>query len=213
MAKLNFNLAGFSFQHGLKVLGASFQAALPGLTAGVADANAALKAYEAAGVFIGERDEETGDIYWDQRQVLEFEIEMAEIARQEMRKAYAIAAYHHWERNVRIWAGKDNLRTHEEMTAATLAEGYPIHPRLDRVRQLANTLKHDNRRWGTALLEAWPEAYRWDFRPRPSGRVYWAEAVALSDEQMEELFDILSGSGPTAESIPDDDAYCHRHGE
>jgi hypothetical protein len=205
MTKLNLNLAGFSFQHGLKILESSFQAALPGLTDGVVKADAALKEYDAAGVFIGERDEETGDIYWDQSQVLAFELEMAEIARQELRKAYAIAAYHHWERYVRVWTGKDNLRTHDDMTAATLAEGYPIHAYLDRVRLLVNTLKHDNRRWGMALFEAWREAYRSDFRPRQVGRVYWAEAVSLTDNQIAELFATLAASGPTAESYPDED--------
>lgn len=206
MVKLNFNLAGFSFQHGLTILKTSLQAALPGLAEGVAKADAALKAYEAAGVFIGERDDETGDIYWDQSQVLGFELEMAEIARQELRKAYAIAAYHHWERSVRVWTGKENLRNHDDMVAATRAEGYAVDARLDRVRRLVNTLKHDNRRWGMDLLEAWQEVYQSDFRPRAAGPVYWAEAVSLTDDQIAEIFAILAASGPTAESVPEEEA-------
>ena len=148
MAILNFNLFGFSFQQGLSHLRASFDAAAAALAQEVTAAHDAVKAYvqfvEAGGEEIGEWDYD-GTRIWDQEQVLQFEAQAMELAALALRKAFAVAIYHHWERMARIWTGCDPDAGHTELTKQTLARGYDIDPRLERVRYLANLLSTTRR--------------------------------------------------------------------
>src|SRR3546814_7916557 len=72
---------------------------------------------------------------------------VAEEALMSLRKAYAVAIYHHWERSALQWTNRKNEK-HDDLARRVLAMGYPIDPHLHVVRDLANLLKHDNDRWG-----------------------------------------------------------------
>ncbi len=200
MAKFDFNLLGYAFQDVLKTMRSSFDLAAGALATEIVRAQAALSAYVAAvrmdpSAWVGEREE--GMILWDQSQVLDMNIANAEEALMHLRKAFVIAAYHHWERSARRWGKAGPKARHSQLSAASLAEGYPVDPRLEAVVSLVNTLKHNSDVKGAALLAAWPEAFPPNFRPR-TGRTDWYDAISLSDRQVAEICDAIGASGPTA---------------
>lgn len=126
MVKLNFNLAAFSFQRGVAILAKSFASAIVALNADVQNAKDEAFGYqqslEQGGEWIGETDDD-GTVIWDQSQILDYEVEVVNEAAQELRKAFALALYHHWERSARLWTQADNW-SHEQLVAASLKRGY-----------------------------------------------------------------------------------------
>ena len=117
MVKLNFNLAAFSFQRGVAILAKSFASAIVALNADVQNAKDEAFGYQQAleqgGEWIGETDED-GTVIWDQSQILDYEVDVVDEAAQELRKAFALALYHHWERSARLWTQADNW-SHEQL--------------------------------------------------------------------------------------------------
>lgn len=204
MVKLNFNLAAFSFQGGLAILAKSFASAIVALNADVQNAKDEAFGYQQAleqgGEWIGETDE-NGTVIWDQSQILDYEVDVVNEAAQELRKAFALALYHHWERSARLWTQADNW-SHEQLVTASLNRGYPIDPRLAAVRDLVNTLKHNKDRWGRDLVKSWPDVFPSDFVERPNRRTDWYEAIQLSDTQVRDAFNIVAASGPTTDMLP-----------
>lgn len=103
MAELSFNLRGYIFQNGIEVLRRSAQTGLTALSNEDDKLDQQLKAYRQSGKFEGEHDDE-GFIFWERDGILEHGIASANEAAAELRKAFAIAAYHFWERMVRSWS-------------------------------------------------------------------------------------------------------------
>lgn len=202
MAKLSINMAGFVFQEGVAHLRTSFGAASAALNGQVAAARDAVSAYvasvEAGGEWIGERDED-GETLWDQEQVLEFEVVALESAAMALRKALAIAIYHHWERMARIWTGAHPDHGHRELSQKSQSLGYPIDPRLEGVRCLVNLLKHDRITWAQKLHVLWPEIM--PAPPAAGRRAGWSETVRLREEHIWQILEVVSASGPTADSV------------
>lgn len=194
MAALSFDLRGYIFQSGLDVLRAGFASASRALADDLARIDADLVTYEQSGVFEGERDEE-GYLLWDREQLLNIDREMALEAQGDLRKAFALSAYHYWERSARRWT-ENQKDDHDGLVKKVLAAGIPIHGDLGKVHALANTLKHDSEKSGAALAAIWPEALPAGFlRPRTGD---WYGAVALTDEHVGEVLDIVGASGPVA---------------
>src|SRR5579862_2366621 len=204
MANIRFNLLGYRFQQGVELLRTSFDTSSEALNNAVIAAHNAEIADEAAvdagGEWIGERDSD-GQVIWDQHQVLGLRSEASRIAAGALGKAYAIAAYHHWERLVHLWADCDARATHERLAAATLARGYPVAARLGDVRNLVNALKHGSDRWGERLEANWPELVR-QGRVHVGRRTDWYESIELTDSDVHAVLDAVSGSGPTADMLP-----------
>src|SRR3546814_10680611 len=67
---------------------------------------------------------------------------VAEEALMSLRKAYAVAIYHHWERSALQWTHRKNEK-HDDLARRVLAMGYPIDPHLHFVRVLATLMKQD----------------------------------------------------------------------
>lgn len=204
MAKLNFNMQGLVFQGGVDTLRLGFETAVTALKSALNQAQHELEAYEAAvqadpREWIGECED--GHILWEQSQVLEMSISDIEEAVMALRKAFVIALYHHWERGARRWAQRSGRANHQDLTAATRAEGYPVDPRLEAVLHLVNTLKHDNAVKGERLLAAWPEVFPPGFTSR-GPRASWYEAIRLNDAQVLEVCDVVEKSGPTVDMVP-----------
>lgn len=204
MVQFNFNLAGLSFQRGVSIMAKSFASAIVALRADIDNAKDEAFGYqqslEQGGEWIGETDDD-GVIIWDQTRVLEYEVEVVSEAAQELRKAFVLALYHHWERSARGWTKADNW-THEQLVEGTKKRGYPVDPRLAAVRDLVNTLKHNKDRWGRELLQSWPSVFPPGFVERTKVRTDWYEAVLLSDTHIREAFDVVAASGPTTDMIP-----------
>lgn len=202
MATLTFNMQGYVFQEGIRVLIAAHGTAADALHEELERAKEDALAYQEAvergeTEWIGERDED-GHVIWDQEQVHDMEIESKVEGQAAVRKAFILALYHHWERSARIWTGSDK-RDHDKLVAAVVAAGTTIHPRLGAVRDLANLLKHDNDKWGHALLQSWSAIFPYGFTQRP-GRTNWYDAVRLSDAHLVEAFNIVAASGPSENS-------------
>lgn len=199
MAALTFNMQGYAFQEGIRVLIAAHETTADALHEELQRAKEDALAYQeeverGEREWIGERDED-GHVIWDQEQVHDMEIESKIEGQAAVRKAFILALYHHWERSARIWTGSDK-RDHDKLVAAVEAEGTPIHPKLGAVRDLANLLKHDNDKWGHALLQSWSAIFPFGFTPGP-GRTNWYDAVRLTDAHLVEAFNIVAASGPS----------------
>ena len=196
MAELRFNVLGFAYQEGIKRLAEGFISAGAALHDAVAKATAALDAYEsdvaAGGQRIGEWED--GVCLWEQSDLLQMRIEDA----QDVRKAFALAAYHHWERWARRWT-RSTHNKHDRLTAQTLQQGYAIDPRINALRDLVNALKHNNPVWGDALTRSWPEVVT-SYRAGVDMDLY--EEIELSDVQVTAIFDVIANSGPTADMLP-----------
>ena len=115
--------------------------------------------------------------------------------------AYVIALFHHWERWARVWGKLPRKGNFEDLVAATQALGYPIHPELRLLKDIANAFKHHKSEAGETVTTAWP-----DLAPnglqRLGGRVDWYASIRISPARMNTLFDIVSASGPTSSLLP-----------
>lgn len=204
MAKLNFNLAGFSYQHGLSVLLAAYEAALAGAQAQEAAILGKAQDYArhlaAGGAPIEERTED-GDLISSQEDIHAYELEIVQIATTEMRRAFAVAAYHYWERTVSSWRPEPRARNHDEVLGILGQRGYPVHPELDVVRHLANVLKHDKPVSGRWLVQHAAALLKPSFRERPNGRTAWADGLVMDEQTVRRVFDILRNSGPASDTI------------
>jgi len=197
MAPLPFNMLGYIYESGLDSLRASFVSGSQGLRQKLEDTTKALDDYQHSlrngGEWIGERDPEEGYVIWDQEQVFNFDIDAAHEAYGELRKAFAIAAYHYWERSIRKYC-KAQGGKHADLVTKALGEGFPISSDLNRTHRLANALKHNNDSSGKKLLDCWPEVFSSTFKQRK--HMDWYSVVHLSDDQVHQAFDIILSSGP-----------------
>ncbi|MEG8053137.1 hypothetical protein QP185_07570 [Sphingomonas aerolata] len=200
MVALNFNAHALAFEPGLDTIEQGYEAAVSGITQEINRKKAAFYDYsrhiENGGEPTGERDDD-GVLIWSQDQLLQGTIFVAEEALMSLRKAYAVAIYHHWERSALQWTNRKNEK-HDVLARRVLAMGYPIDPHLHVVRDLANLLKHDNDRWGLKLHESWPDVFPANFRPPLDGArsVNWYDRVALSANHIKSIMKTVRASGP-----------------
>lgn len=197
-----FNAHGYAYQDSIRVLRLSFQAAedalLDDLDRAKDEAMAWQQSLDMGGEWIGERDED-GHVLWDRQTLLDFRVEDSRQATDMLRKAFLIAIYHHWERSACTWTGLAKT-DHAKLTKAVSALGYPLHPGLDTLRVMANTLKHDNDGWGGKCLAQRPDLFPYGFTPVP-GKTRWSMVLTLHSRHIEEAFDAIARSGPTSGHI------------
>ena len=202
MVALNFNMLGFAYQQGVNWLEAGFATAAGALREQIAKRRADLQAYTdhvaAGGERVGELEE--GLTLWEQDDILTMHIEDAEESLMDLRKAYVLAAYHHWERSARRWTRSSLHAKHSSLASATEALGYPMNGRMSGLYNLVNTLKHNSAKWAADLSSTWPEVLNGAQRSRPDQD--WYAAVELSDDHVHQVCDILRTSGPDAERLP-----------
>jgi hypothetical protein len=199
MVALNFNAHAVFFESGLDTIQDGYDASVTGITHEINRKKAALYDYDrhiANGGGPTEERDEDGRIIWAQDQTLEALISVAEDALGTLRKAYAISIYHHWERSALSWTGRTNEK-HDKLVRLVLAEGYPIDPHLEAVRDLANLLKHANERWGLQLFQSWPNVFQRGFAPvAGGGPVKWYDRVELTGAHIKEVMKTVRESGP-----------------
>lgn len=200
MVALNFNAHAFAFQSGLDTIEQGYEAAVNGITLEINRKKAAFYDYcryiENGGAPTEERDDD-GVLIWSQDQLLQGTIFVAEEALMSLRKAYAVAIYHHWERSALQWTNRKNEK-HDDLARRVLAMGYPIDPHLHVVRDLANLLKHDNDRWGLKLHGSWPDVFPAEFKPPldSAWSVDWYGRVSLSVGHIKAIMKAVRASGP-----------------
>lgn len=190
MVVFRFDARHFEFDHGVRLLKQGYAAARDALVKEiervVVDARAYQERLANGGEWIGERED--GIVLWDQTHVFEMETEDAHKALYEVRRAFIIALYHHWERSAAKWLGKDNA-DHEKLARFCAASGFGPSPHLDAVRCLANHLKHrpgSKSNWLTKLRAESPL-----FLPHVQ-----ACPSILSDSDLETIAAVVLDSGP-----------------
>lgn len=202
MVELVWNYHGYVFQEGISVLRAAYQSAANALheewESARENANAYNEGVESGEIeWIGERED--GHVLWDQEQVHEMEIDAKFEGQGVLRKAFALAAYHHWERGARVWTGSDK-REHKDLVKGVQALGVGISPQLEAVKDLTNLLKHDNDKRGADLQKSWPQVLPALFQ-KGAGRNDWYGAVRLTDLHLDEAFNAIAASGPDATTV------------
>lgn len=195
MVQFTFNTYGFAFEKGVEQLIDAFRLAGGALEANRRNLEDELASYEAAvadgrGV-IGEWEDDHW--LWTQDQLLAIQIEDAADSLKLLREAFVVALYHHWERGVRRQF-KTDKRSHKDLVRLAEKGGLSMDPRLSGVRDLANLLKHSNRKRGLDLLASWPELLPSHFTPETKGD--WYEAVILTDTTVQVVAEIIKASGP-----------------
>jgi hypothetical protein len=189
MAMFSFDLRHFEFDHGVRLLKQGYEASRDALLGEVERIKAKAHAYEEGlangGEWIGERED--GHILWEQSQFYDMEIADAHQAIYEVRRAFIIALYHHWERSAVVWLGKD--APHEELERYCSESGFGPASDIGAVRCLANHLKHkpwSNSKWLNKLRDEYPS-----FMPRVA-----ASVSVLSDIDIETVAAVILASGP-----------------
>ena len=202
MVALNFNMLGFAYQQGVDWLETGFATCASAMVSHRAKLSRDLEAYEvsvsAGGERIGEWEE--GHRLWEQDQVFAMQIDDAEESLMDLRKAYVLAAYHHWERAARRWSRISNHAKHSKLITATRDLGYPIDPRLEGLHDLVNTLKHNSVGCASKLILSWPDVLKADPAARPD--LDWYGCIEIEDRHVHEVCEIIRGSGPNAELSP-----------
>lgn len=201
MVKFSFNVFGYEFERGLKYLENGFQSAVSALETDAELARTALRDYKdsiAQGRgFIEECDEETLSPFEKER-ILEMNIEACEEALMELRKAFVVGLYHHWERGVRRWVGSKNGK-HRKLVDEIEKKGVKVDQKLEALQHLVNTLKHDSDNWGLKLMQSWGSVLRPNAQSSINAlNIGWYQAVCLTDEHVLEVIRIVSASGPVA---------------
>jgi hypothetical protein len=203
MAPLSWNLLGWAYQDGIRNLRETFAAATDGVKERLRASYEAVDEYDrqvAAGAEpLIERDED-GIVICDQRDMLIYHTTTAEEAKDALNKALAISMFHHWERSARQWTSVTNGRF-STLRDRVIADGQEVHPGLYDFYLVVNLLKHGNRRHGCELLERRPGWFRRRLAD-PGPGLEWYEEVRLSDADLDELFEILTASGPDISTQP-----------
>lgn len=199
---LSFNLQGYLHQHGIDRLADGFKLASKGMYDEIENLRKELTAYQDnvahGGERIGEWDSEDGHTLWEQDQIYEVDIDNAEASLSDLRKAYVLAIYHYWERSTRQRTGSDPNVKHDALVGKVREEGDSIDPRLSGLRDLVNTLKHNNNKWGFALATSWPSVVGSYSTDRS---INWYEVLRLEDADVLTACDIVRGSGPSTSKL------------
>jgi hypothetical protein len=190
MAAFKFDARQFEFDHGVRLLKQGYEAARDALLKEIERIRADARAYEErlanGGDWIGERED--GHVLWEQTDVYEAETEDAHRALYEVRRAFIIALYHHWERSAARWLGNDNA-SHKQLERYCASNGFGPSLDLNAVRCLANHLKHRpgaNSDWLIELREKHPS-----FLPHVQ-----MSPFALTDVDFETIATVILASGP-----------------
>jgi hypothetical protein len=198
-AGLSINLQGYDYGRSLMTLSDTLTATERVIAEKRAGIEANLAAYNAGGVFIGERED--GVTIWEQSDAYEFELELLDESLIVLRKSYVILLYHSWERMVGRWAKLGPKPNHKELVEGMEKKGIKKHPRLDALRDLNNALKHNSKTFGAGLLTSWPEVLPAGFSlPEnyrdPAVRPNWFEIITVTPDIIDEVVATLKASGP-----------------
>ncbi|WP_438852497.1 hypothetical protein [Brevundimonas nasdae] len=203
MVAFVFNAHGYAYQQGVLSLQRAYQSANDALTTELDVAKEQAATYDhnvENGMPRIQQVDDDGYVIFDEADALNMNISAADAALGEMRKAFVLAIYHHWERGARLWTGLK----HGKMTTiagAVEALGYPIAPGLLGLNNLANLIKHANPEGGLKLQASWPSTLHltnWAGVPGFD----WQDAIYLHDSHVHEAIDIIGASGPTTRTLP-----------
>lgn len=193
MAKLDFSMRGFIYESGLDCLRDSFTAAVEGIQVKLREESEAWDS-ETGDYGIETQFAENGSVVFDPGDVYSYKVEALEDAHVELRKAFAIAIYHFWERKMRTY-GKLEKGDHKIFTEVAESLGIEIPSEFARVYRLANALKHNNAQCINNLHKEWPEVSGVLFKAE--GTRDWYSCINLTDDHIYYMLDLTTQAGPS----------------
>ena len=193
MAKLNFSMRGFIYESGLDCLRDSFTAAVEGIQVKLREESEAWDS-ETGDYGIETQFAENGSVVFDPGDVYSYKVEALEDAHVELRKAFAIAIYHFWERKMRTY-GKLEKGNHKIFTEVAESLGIMIPSEFARVYRLANALKHNSAGTLNKLHDEWSEVSGVLFKVE--GTRDWYSRINLTDDHIYYLLDLTKQAGPS----------------
>lgn len=195
MADLTPYIRAFQLQDGIRTLMRSFNTSHETLQGAAEEAEDAWSKHERA---IGDGPDAVGwtDGYaiLTTTDLLKLRMVNAWAAASELRAAFIIALYHHWERCVYLW-GDRRSSSHADHVRVMKGLGYPPDPDLEKVYRLASLLKHNSDRHGDRVWTLWREVFSPTFTCGPNAD--WYGGLDLTDDHVNEVADIVGRSGPT----------------
>lgn len=205
-----FSPRGYVYQSGLDCIRLAAESGQISLQETIAFKQEQLKQYEENGVFVGDRDED-GNVLWEKSDLLNLDIERLQEALLELRRAFALTAYHYWETSVYQWfyqenpgAPSKNLGNYEKLTDTVRdlgkkdpALGNIQNENLRIVSHISNIIKHTSEKSKEYLSRNMPNELvgtikntRDIYGNRPQ--------IYLEEHHLNWVFDVIAHSGPAA---------------
>lgn len=193
--KLNFSVRGFMYESGIDCIRDSFTAAVDGIRDKIREETEAWESSLQSGEYEDQLEfAEDGSTLFDPADVYNYKMEALHEAHSELRKAFAIAIYHYWERKIRVFCKLPDGK-HTQLEAGAKKLGIEIPSAFARVYRLANALKHNSRGSVNALHREWADVSGVLFEAR--GHRDWYAGIELTDEHIYYLLDLTRRAGPS----------------
>lgn len=207
-----FSPRGYVYQSGLDCIRLAAKSGQNSLQEAISFKQEQLKQYEADSVFVGERDED-GYVLWEQNDILNLDIERLQEALLELRRAFALTAYHYWETSVYQWFHQENPETQSinlgnyRNLAKTLKDLGNKDPSLQNipdknlciVSHISNVIKHTSDNSKEYLSKNMPIELVGIIKNTP--KIYGNRPqVYLEEHHLNWIFDVIAHSGPIANS-------------
>ena len=185
-----FDMGAYQYDEGLKAIRLMYNAALTTLDSQYADVinqkSAYYKHLQQGGEPIEELDEE-GYVIWDQDGLYRLELLAIDEAKSELRRATALALYHHWEKTLNRKKGRGDLAAFAD------EKSLPRSDDIECLRHVANYIKHGGNEKISILAQDYPDM----FGPTPQYRdddPLWVNRLYLDDDHISRFFDIVGES-------------------
>lgn len=193
------NISGWLFDSGLMEIERAYRASRVAFDDEMKDAAERYAKLEAEGkVDDYNEDEATGQRYYFAEHLIDLNHQAEESLRL-LREAFAIILHHYWEKEVVKWQQSKRYDYNKAYSWLT-RNAFPIDkPGLERLRETANTIKHNVKR----LYDLDPTMFDAGEIARAGGDPDYHDALRLEDNHIEAFFATLRASGPTAASTFD----------
>jgi hypothetical protein len=149
-----------------------------------------------AGTAVTIEEDEENEAYLDLGEHIGEMVNEAEDGLRLVREAFALSLYHYWEKKACELLNIKDYRQGAVFAAAKQDPRFEIdEPGIDRLRLIANCIKHDK---GKPLYEAEPSMFAASWIFDPEGPHGWHDPLRLRDEDVEKGFSAVRSSGPKA---------------
>lgn len=205
-----FSLRGYVYQGGLDCIRLAAQSGQNSLQEAISSKYEQLREYEENGVFVGERDED-GEIFWEKSEILKLDIDRLQEAILELRRAFALSAYHYWEVAVYQWYHQDNpqsekknLGNYEGLKRALeclAKKDAALHNIPDKnlsiVSRISNVIKHTSESSAADLKKNIPDELAGVLKTTSKVNGFLPQ-IHLEEHHLNWIFDVVARSGPIA---------------
>lgn len=193
--KFSFDVRGYLYHNGLSDIRTAYERTMEAMDKLCEEADQR-KANISKLIQSGEMENHTYDddgvSHPTALEIAEFLIEEAESTANIARSAYVLIFYHYWEKNCAHWMGKTEKYDAKKAYHYLAGDNVPFSEvELERMRKLANFIKHDK----SECRADHPEFFQPPPRTHPGSRVIHSDDLWLTSHHMDDLFETLRTSG------------------